>query len=47
MGDWDANGITDLGVWDPDTASFSMRKAPSPTKKGKAKIHRVRYGNGR
>jgi len=47
VGDWDANGVTDLGVWDPDTASFSMRKAPSPTKKGKAKVHRVRYGNGR
>ena len=47
VGDWDANGFTDLGVWDPDTASFSMRMAPSPTKKGKAKVHRVRYGNGR
>ena len=22
-GDWDANGITDVGVWDPDTATFT------------------------
>jgi hypothetical protein len=47
VGDWDANGTTDLGIWDADTATFSMRKAPKPTKKSKAKIHRVRYGNGR
>jgi murein DD-endopeptidase MepM/ murein hydrolase activator NlpD len=47
VGDWDANGVTDLGVWDPDTASFSMRKAPTPTKKGKARIVRSRFGNGR
>ena len=42
-----SNGITDLGIWDPDTATFSMRKAAKPAKKGKAKIHRVRYGIGR
>lgn len=47
VGDWDANGTTDLGVWDPDTASFAMRKAPTPTKKVKAKVVRVRFGNGR
>jgi murein DD-endopeptidase MepM/ murein hydrolase activator NlpD len=46
-GDWDANGTTDLGIWDPDSASFSMRRAPTPTKKGKAKVVRVRFGNGR
>ena len=30
-GDWDANGRTDVGVWNPATATFSQRRATSPT----------------
>jgi hypothetical protein len=49
VGDWDANGFTDLGIWNPDTATFSMRKAPTATTnmRGRAKVHRVRFGTGR
>ena len=30
-GDWDGNGITDLGVWNPATATFNKRGAVAPT----------------
>ena len=30
-GDWDGNGITDLGVWTPATATFNKRGAVAPT----------------
>ena len=26
-GDWDGNGKTDVGVWNPDTATFTQRRS--------------------
>jgi hypothetical protein len=29
-GDWDGDSVTDVGVWSPWTATFTLRVPPSP-----------------
>jgi hypothetical protein len=33
VGDWDGNGITDLGTWNSDTQTFYQRQAAIPGSK--------------
>ena len=46
VGDWDGNLKTDLGVWDPLTATFSQRRAPSPAA-AKRSVTTVTFGRAR
>ena len=45
-GDWDGNGRTDLGVWQPSTAQFSQRIAAAPMAPATRSVSRV-YGTAR
>jgi hypothetical protein len=42
-GDWDGNGITDLGVWSPETATFEKRGAVAPTA-ATGRVKRLSFG---
>ena len=42
-GDWDGNGITDLGIWSPATATFNKRGAVAPTGVT-GRVKKVRFG---
>jgi hypothetical protein len=42
-GDWDGNGITDLGVWTPATATFLKRGGVAPTG-AIGRVKRLQFG---
>ena len=46
-GDWDANGKTDVGVWNPGTATFSQRRAKSPVSARAVPVTDIRFGRRR
>ena len=45
-GDWDGNGITDVGVYDPVTGQFAERTAPSISLV-RAHVRRVGFAHAR
>jgi hypothetical protein len=36
-GDWNGNGTTDVGVWAPDTATYSLRS-------DRGRVQQVKWG---
>ncbi len=46
-GDWDGNGKTDVGVWNPATATFSERRSASPTAPQVRRVVSVVFGDVR
>jgi hypothetical protein len=44
-GDWDGNGVSDLGAWSPSTATYQLR--PTPATGQVATVTRTRMGVAR
>jgi hypothetical protein len=45
-GDWDGNGVTDLGTWAPSTATYTLRTTPARAR-ATAPVTTVRFGRVR
>jgi hypothetical protein len=44
-GDWDGNGITDVGIWRPATATYELRVTPAAART--ATVTAMKFGRPR
>jgi hypothetical protein len=45
-GDWNGDGVSDLGVWSPGTATFTQGLGRAPTS-ARGVLRTIRFGNPR